>query len=54
MAAPPLTAVRQPFEELSQVATPLLVDTANGTLPVVDRFELSTVLTTRASHQFPA
>lgn len=49
MASPPLTAVRQPFEELGQVATRLLVDMADGTPPVVDRFELSTVLTVRSS-----
>jgi LacI family transcriptional regulator len=49
MASPPLTAVRQPFEELGQVATRLLVGMAEGTPPVVDRFELSTVLTVRSS-----
>ena len=49
MASPPLTAVRQPFDELGQVATRLLIGMAEGTPPVVDRFELSTVLTVRSS-----
>ncbi len=49
MASPPLTAVRQPFEELGQVATRLLLQMSDGTAPVVDRFELSTVLTVRSS-----
>jgi DNA-binding LacI/PurR family transcriptional regulator len=49
MASPPLTAVRQPFDELGQVATRLLLGMAEGTPPVVDRFELSTVLTVRSS-----
>jgi DNA-binding LacI/PurR family transcriptional regulator len=49
MASPPLTAVRQPFEELGQVATRLLVDTAAGKPPVTDRFELATTLTVRLS-----
>lgn len=49
MASPPLTAVRQPFDELGQVATRLLVSMAEGTPPVVDRFELATALTMRAS-----
>jgi DNA-binding LacI/PurR family transcriptional regulator len=49
MASPPLTAVRQPFEELGQVATHLLVSMSEGTPPVVDRYELSTVLTVRSS-----
>ena len=49
MASPPLTAIRQPFEELGQIATRLLVDMANGKPPVVDRFELATTLTLRSS-----
>jgi len=49
MASPPLTAVRQPFDELGQVATRLLISMAEGTPPVVDRFELATALTMRAS-----
>jgi len=48
-ASPPLTAVRQPFEELGQIATGLLVDIADGKHPVVDRFELATALTVRSS-----
>jgi DNA-binding LacI/PurR family transcriptional regulator len=50
MASPPLTAVRQPFEELGQIATRLLVDMAGGKPPVVDRFELATALTLRVHH----
>ena len=48
-ASPPLTAVRQPFEELGQIATGLLLDMAGGKSPVVDRFELATALTVRSS-----
>lgn len=48
-ASPPLTAVRQPFEELGQIATGLLVDMANDKPPVVDRYELATTLTVRSS-----
>ena len=48
-ASPPLTAVRQPFAELGQIATRLLVDMAEGRPPVIDRVELTTALTLRSS-----
>ncbi|RSM45376.1 LacI family transcriptional regulator [Actinoplanes sp. ATCC 53533] len=48
-ASPPLTAVRQPYDELGQIATSLLVDMSNGKSPVVDRFELATAFTLRSS-----
>jgi DNA-binding LacI/PurR family transcriptional regulator len=48
-ASPPLTAVRQPFDELGKIATRLLTDMADGKPPVVDRFELATALTLRSS-----
>jgi DNA-binding LacI/PurR family transcriptional regulator len=48
-ASPPLTAVRQPYDELGQIAAGLLIDMSNGKTPVVDRFELATALTLRSS-----
>jgi DNA-binding LacI/PurR family transcriptional regulator len=48
-ASPPLTAVRQPFAELGQIATGLLVDMAEGRPPIIDRVELATALTLRSS-----
>jgi hypothetical protein len=48
-ASPPLTAIRQPFAELGQIATRLLVDMAEGRPSVIDRVELTTALTLRSS-----
>ncbi|WP_091563554.1 LacI family DNA-binding transcriptional regulator [Klenkia taihuensis] len=48
-ASPPLTAIRQPFEELGQVAIRVLQETLEGTAPGVDHYELATTLTVRAS-----
>jgi len=48
-ASPPLTAVRQPFEELGRVATRTLLDVAAGREPVLTRMELATTVTLRES-----
>jgi len=53
-ASPPLTAVRQPFEELGRVATRTLLDVAAGHQPTVTRMELATALTVRESTAPPA
>ena len=49
MACPPLTAVRQPFEELGHEATRVLVELADGRPPASSRVELATQLVVRTS-----
>ncbi|MEU6229277.1 substrate-binding domain-containing protein [Streptomyces sp. NPDC047042] len=49
MAAPPLSAVRQPFRELGQEATRVLLHLADGRPPAVTRRELATELILRMS-----
>ncbi|MEW2401812.1 LacI family DNA-binding transcriptional regulator [Streptomyces sp. NPDC046862] len=49
MASPPLSAVRQPFQELGQEATRVLLHLADGKPPVTSRKELATELVVRMS-----
>lgn len=49
MAAPPLTAVRQPFAEMGFEATRILLQLANGISPASQRVELATTLVVRGS-----
>jgi DNA-binding LacI/PurR family transcriptional regulator len=49
MACPPLSAVRQPFQELGREATRVLVELAEGRPPVSFRMELATELVLRTS-----
>jgi DNA-binding LacI/PurR family transcriptional regulator len=49
MACPPLSAVRQPFEELGHEATRVLVQLAEGRPPASLRIELATHLVLRSS-----
>ncbi|MGQ4389292.1 LacI family DNA-binding transcriptional regulator [Streptomyces sp. SAS_270] len=49
MACPPLSAVRQPFEELGAEATRVLVQLAEGRPPASSRIELATELVLRTS-----
>ncbi|MGW0711441.1 LacI family DNA-binding transcriptional regulator [Streptomyces sp. NPDC002643] len=49
MACPPLSAVRQPFEELGSEATRVLMRLAEGTPPASSRIELATELVLRTS-----
>jgi DNA-binding LacI/PurR family transcriptional regulator len=49
MACPPLSAVRQPFEELGREATRALVQLADGRPPASPRMELATELVLRTS-----
>lgn len=51
-ASPPLTAVRQPYEELGQVAVRVLLDVQRGAA-VPDRLELATTLSVRHSTAAP-
>jgi DNA-binding LacI/PurR family transcriptional regulator len=49
MASPPLSAVRQPFEELGREATRVLLQVADGRPPASPRIELATELVLRTS-----
>lgn len=49
MASPPLTAVRQPFEDMGRVAVRTLVQLADGRAPATPRMELATRLIVRES-----
>lgn len=49
MACPPLSAVRQPFEELGHEATRVLIQLAEGRPPASSRIELATQLVLRTS-----
>ncbi|WP_328543809.1 LacI family DNA-binding transcriptional regulator [Streptomyces europaeiscabiei] len=49
MACPPLSAVRQPFEELGREATRVLLELAQGRTPASPRIELATELVLRTS-----
>ena len=49
MASPPLSAVRQPFRELGQEATRVLLHLADGRPPATTRRELATELVVRMS-----
>ena len=49
MASPPLSAVRQPFQELGQEATRVLLQLAEGRRPATKRRELATELVVRMS-----
>jgi DNA-binding LacI/PurR family transcriptional regulator len=49
MASPPLSAVRQPFEELGREATRVLLQVADGRPPASPRMELATSLVLRTS-----
>lgn len=49
MACPPLSAVRQPFEELGREATRILLQLSQGERPATDRIELATRLVLRTS-----
>jgi len=51
-ASPPLTAIRQPYEELGQVAVRVLMDVARGAA-VPDRLEIATTLSVRQSTTAP-
>ncbi|MFK0152580.1 LacI family DNA-binding transcriptional regulator [Streptomyces sp. NPDC090499] len=53
MASPPLSAVRQPFEELGREATRVLLSAAEGRPPASPRIELATELILRASTSAP-
>ncbi|MET8975821.1 LacI family DNA-binding transcriptional regulator [Streptomyces sp. NPDC004539] len=53
MSCPPLSAVRQPFEELGREATRVLVDLAAGRPPASPRIELATELVLRTSTSVP-
>jgi DNA-binding LacI/PurR family transcriptional regulator len=49
MACPPLSAVRQPFEELGHEATRVLLQVSEGRPPTSLRIELATELVVRTS-----
>ena len=49
MASPPLSAIRQPFRELGQEATRVLLHLADGGPPATSRRELATELVVRTS-----
>jgi DNA-binding LacI/PurR family transcriptional regulator len=49
MAFPPLTVVRQPFEEMGRTAVRTLMDLAEGKAPATPRIELTTHLIVRES-----
>jgi LacI family transcriptional regulator/LacI family xylobiose transport system transcriptional regulator len=49
MACPPLSAVRQPFEQLGHEATRVLMEVAEGRSPASPRIELATELVLRTS-----
>ncbi|MFK0283179.1 LacI family DNA-binding transcriptional regulator [Streptomyces sp. NPDC090499] len=49
MASPPLSAIRQPFRELGQEATRVLLHLADGRPPATSRRELATELVVRTS-----
>ncbi|MFJ2900936.1 LacI family DNA-binding transcriptional regulator [Streptomyces sp. NPDC091279] len=49
MACPPLSAVRQPFEQLGREATRVLLDLSEGRPPASPRIELATELVLRTS-----
>ena len=53
MASPPLTAVRQPFEDMGRVAVRTLVQLADGKTPATPRVELATRLVVRESTAAP-
>ncbi|WP_194912521.1 LacI family DNA-binding transcriptional regulator [Catenulispora rubra] len=53
MASPPLSAVRQPFEELGHEATRVLLQLTRGQSPASSRVELATQLVLRASTAAP-
>lgn len=53
MACPPLSAVRQPFEELGHEATRVLMQVAEGRPPASPRIELATELVLRTSTSVP-
>ncbi|MER5753874.1 LacI family DNA-binding transcriptional regulator [Streptomyces sp. NPDC002088] len=53
MASPPLSAVRQPFEELGREATRVLLAVAEGRPPASPRIELATELVLRTSTSAP-
>jgi DNA-binding LacI/PurR family transcriptional regulator len=53
MACPPLSAVRQPFEELGHEATRVLIQLAEGRPPASLRIELATQLVLRTSTELP-
>jgi len=53
MASPPLSAVRQPFEELGHEATRVLMQFAEGRPPASPRIELATELVLRTSTSAP-
>ncbi|WP_371596514.1 LacI family DNA-binding transcriptional regulator [Streptomyces sp. NBC_00564] len=53
MASPPLSAVRQPFRELGQEATRILLNLADGRPPATTRRELATELVLRMSTASP-
>ena len=53
MACPPLSAVRQPFEELGHEATRVLIQLAEGRPPASLRIELATQLVLRTSTETP-
>ncbi|MEW2403123.1 LacI family DNA-binding transcriptional regulator [Streptomyces sp. NPDC046862] len=53
MACPPLSAVRQPFEELGHEATRVLLHLAEGRPPASPRIELATELVLRTSTSVP-
>lgn len=53
MASPPLSAVRQPFEELGREATRVLLSVSEGRPPASPRIELATELVLRASTSGP-
>jgi DNA-binding LacI/PurR family transcriptional regulator len=49
MASPPLTVVRQPFEEMGRTAVRTLIDLAEGRAAATPRMELTTQLVVRES-----
>jgi DNA-binding LacI/PurR family transcriptional regulator len=53
MASPPLTAVRQPFEDMGHVAARTLLQLADGIAPATPRLELATRLVVRESTARP-
>jgi LacI family transcriptional regulator/LacI family xylobiose transport system transcriptional regulator len=53
MASPPLTVVRQPFEEMGRAAVRTLIDLAEGRAAATPRMELTTRLIVRESTTAP-
>jgi len=53
MASPPLTVVRQPFEEMGRAAVRTLIDLAAGKAAATPRMELTTSLVIRESTSSP-